>query len=189
MAQTITKGDYGYLRRQQQKIGLLTGVLYAVALIMYFTAKAYFKTNQNLFTILAVVVLLPAAKQTVNLIMLLRAGECPDGIHQKVERHVGSLDAAYDLYFTSEKKNFNIRHLAVGGKSIAAYSNDPKCDPAAGEQHIRQMLQANGIHGYQVKIFTNLSSYLTRVDQLRELESEGQADHEKLFALLYRITL
>ena len=182
------KGEFGYLRKQRGRTLLIMVLLYAMALMMYFGARAYFGTNRNLFTILAVLVVLPAAKYTVNFIMLIRAGECPEEVHAGVEEHVGSLDNAYDLYFTSEKKNFNIRHLTIGGGSIAAFTTDSKCDCRAGEQHLRRMLTGNGIHGYQIKIFRDLPAYLNRLDQLNDLEVDGK-DHEKLLELLYRISL
>ncbi len=184
------KGEFGYFKKQRSKTLLIMVLLYAMALIMYFGARAYFGTNRNLFTILAVLVVLPAAKYTVNFIMLVRAGECPEEVHAGVEEHVGRLDDAYDLYFTSEKKNFNVRHLAIGGGCIAALTTDPKCDCRAGEQHLRRMLTGNGIHGYQIKIFRELPAYLTRLDQLNDLEGNGDPkDHEKLLELLYRISL
>ncbi len=185
----LKKGDAGYHRMQTLQTGIAAGAMLAAALIMYFTALAYFKTNQNLFTIMAVLIILPAARIFVKLVMLLRAGECSADLAEEIGQHVGKLQNAYDMYFTSEKKNFNICHMAVGGKSVAAYTQDPKCDTAAGERHLQKMMRENGIHGYQVKIFTGLGAYLTRLDQLQELESEAGANHEKLWILLNQISL
>ncbi len=183
------KGDFGFHKSQRRKKLAITALFYAAAFSMYFAAAAILGTNQNWFTILAVLILLPAAKQTVALIMLLRAGDCPQEVREAVENHVGTLDNAYELYFTTEKKNFNILHLTAAGKTVAALTQDPKCDCPAGEQHLRKMLMTNGFHGYQVKIFSGLDSYLTRLDQLRNLGSEEGADHAALFELLYRISL
>lgn len=185
----IEKGDYGYFRNQRQKKLIIMVLLYAMTLVMYFGAKAYFGTNRNLFTILAVLVVLPAAKYTVQFIMLVRAGECSSGVRDEVEQHIGHLSGAYDLYFTSEKKNYNICHLAVSGGSIAAYTEDPKCDCRAGEQHLRRMMTGNGIHGYQIRIFTDFSSYLNRLDQLNELEAANGRAQEKLLQFFYQISL
>lgn len=185
----IEKGDYGYFRNQRQKKLIIMVLLYSMTLVMYFGAKAYFGTNRNLFTILAVLVVLPAAKYTVQFIMLVRAGECSSGVRDEVEQHIGHLCGAYDLYFTSEKKNYNISHLAVSGGSIAAYTEDPKCDCRQGEQHLRRMMTGNGIHGYQIRIFTDFSAYLTRLDQLNELEAANGRAQEKLLQFFYQISL
>ncbi len=185
----MRKGSYGYHRQQTIRVAAAAAALYLVALAVYFAARHYLGTNQNLFTILAVVLLLPAAKITVNLIMLMRAGECPEEVHVSIEQHVGNLDNAYNLYCTTEKENYNLLHLAIGAKSIAALTLDPKCDCQAGEQHIRRMLTGNGIHGYQIKIFHTLPSYLTRLDQLCELEGEQGSDHEAVMQLLRQISL
>lgn len=185
----IQKGEYGYHHQQTIKVAAGAAVLYIAALAIYFTARRILGSNQNLFTILAVVLLLPAAKITVNLIMLLRAGECPAEVHAQIEEHTGQLDNAYNLYCTTEKSNYNLCHFTVGGKSIAALTLDSKCDCRAGEQHIRRMMTGNGIHGYQIKIFSNLNAYLTRMDQLYDLETAEHTDHAALMQLMNQISL
>lgn len=183
------KGEFAYHRKQTLQTGILAAAMLALSAAVYAGARWYFKTNQNLFTIAAVLLVLPAAKVLVRWIMLLRAGECSEDLAKEIRQHSGQLENAYNLYFTSEKENFSIRHLAVADKSIAAYTEDPHCNAAAGEQHLRRMLTGNGIHGYQLKIFTSRKAYLTRLDQLTALEGTEHADHEKMWALLNQISL
>ncbi len=183
------KGDFTYHRRETLRAGILAAAMLVLSVSVYFAALWYFKTNQNLFTIMAVLFVLPAAKVLVRWIMLLRAGECSEELAEEIRQHTGKLENAYNLYFTSEKENFNIRHLAVADRSIAAYTEDPRCDTAAGERHLRRMLTGNGIHGYRIKIFTDRKAYLTRLDQLQALEGTEGADHERMWALLDQISL
>lgn len=164
----IHKGDYGYLRHRRLCTALIVAGLLAVALCLYFGALAHFGTNQNWFTIFAVLVCLPAAREIVNLVMLLKAHGCTEQTHTVLEEQGYRVPAAYDLYMTSEKKNFDLSHLAYAGGSIIALTEDPKCDCRAGEQHIRRILQQNNFHGYTVKIFDSLKPYLTRLSQLDE---------------------
>ena len=47
------KGTYGYIKRGRKILGALTFVLLAAVLALYFGAQWYFKTNKNIFTIIA----------------------------------------------------------------------------------------------------------------------------------------
>ena len=47
------KGTYGYIRKRRKLLAFLSVVLLAAVLGMYFGAQWYFKTNKNIFTIIA----------------------------------------------------------------------------------------------------------------------------------------
>ena len=177
----VTKGSFGYITSQRRFMTLITVLLFAAALGIYFLALSLLGTNQNWFTILAVLLLLPGARYLASTVMFYRAKECPQEVHREVEARIGELSGAYDLYMTTEGSNtcYAIAHLAVRGKNIAALSVDPECDAKAGEAHIRKMLLANGFHGYTVKIFTDMKSYGARLAQLNRLEPDAEAERRK----------
>ncbi len=187
----IKKGHYGYLQARRTKMAVFTFGLLAVVLITYFGALAYFKTNQNWFTIIAALICLPTAKFAVDLIMLFRAKGCSQKAAREIKSHVGDLPGAYDMYMTSYSKNFAISHAVVGAGCVACLTEDPACDTAEGEKHIRKMIQGNGFHGYTVKIFSSLDHYLVRLDQLNDLlvDDEKQAKAPEILELLGQISL
>lgn len=184
------KGEFGYIRYERKLMILVTALLLGGAVAIYVAALVLLGTNANYFTILAVLLMLPGARYLVNTVMFFRARPCSEEVHQGVEAHIGSLAGAYDLYMTSQEHNYPISHLAVGGKSVAALTEDPQCGTAAGEQHIRQMMLTNGFHGYSVKIFTNSAKYYDRLDQLNRLEKDAPGEaHERLVSLMESISL
>lgn len=186
----ISKGSYGYIRNARIRTLVFVILLYVASLGIFFGAAAYFHTRQNWFSILAILIILPAARYTVNLVMLYRAIPCSVKAHHEISQHIGHLEGAWELYLTSEKKSFAVSHLAVAGKSIACLTEDPKCSAEEGEQHIRKMLQANGFHGYTVKIFSSLPRYLDRLDQMNRLESsDSGAPHQPMIGFLESIAL
>lgn len=100
----------------------------------------------------------------------------------------------YDLYLTSYSKNFQISHLFAEGSSVIAVTEDPQCDVKEGEQHIRRMMQSNGIHGVSVKIFRDQGQYLARLEELAGRQSGEDPEmmtgsQEKITALLKAISL
>ena len=187
----VPKGRYGYISYERKVQTLVTILLVGGAAAVYAAALLWLGTNQNYFTIAAVLLLLPGARYLVNMVMFFRARGCSPSVYEGVEAHIGSLAGAYDLYMTAEKSNYAISHLALCGKTIAALTEDPKCDVPAGETHIRCMLQQNGFHGYTVKIFTEPEKYYARLASLNRLQGESGAGdrQEEVLSLMKAISL
>ncbi len=173
------KGSYGYIRRGRKIKGITSGIMIALVFVVYFGALKYFGTNQNYFSIAAALIALPAAMRIVSFIMFMRAGYCSEEAHRRIEKRKGDLKDAYDLYMTSDKKNFQISHLCVSGslKRIIALSEDAECNAGAGEKHIREILAKNGIERCSLKIYKNLDDYLNAIDRMRE--NSGEHNTEK----------
>ena len=166
------KGEYGYLKYQKIRSALVTAVMFAAMLVLYFSAKAYFGTNQNLFSIISALICLPVAKFAVDMIMFWRAPGCSDELHRRITQVIEGSPAAnssedkdglYDLYMTTREKNYQISFLTESQKAILAVTEDDKCDINAAQDHIRRMLQSNGIHGYTVKVYRDEEKFLARL--------------------------
>ena len=184
------KGTYGYIRRGRVLLAFLTFGLLALVLFVYFGAQWYFKTNKNIFTILAALTCIGVGKFAVDLIMLMRAGYCSESAREIIAPHVGKLTEGYDLFMTSYDKNFALSHAVCAAKSVCAYTEDSKCDVKAGEMHIRTMLENDGFKGYTVKIFRNPDKYIERLDELNQIEGGKEKKSTKaVMDLLESISL
>ncbi|MCI2048465.1 MAG: hypothetical protein LKJ76_01955 [Lachnospiraceae bacterium] len=186
----LKKGQYGYISNRRVWKILLLVVLLAADLAMFETARAYFGTVKNLFSIFAVLICLPIAKSAVSMIMFLKARGCSEGAHEQIEKHIGELEGDYDLYMTSYTRDFQISHITAACHNVAAFSETDRGDGKAGEEHIRKMLEQNGMKGYEVKIFYNLHKYLERLDSLNQLsKAAGKEDLTKEFDLFRSISI
>lgn len=174
----LTKGNFGYLRKQK-KIEIIRTVIY-FALSASIFAMGYMTTGTkvNLLTVVAVLGCLPASKSAVSMIMYLKAGFCSDACYQIVKECVPEGDTLllYDLYLTSYQKNFQISVMAVKNHALCGYTEDEKCDLNAGEAHITEILQQNGYGGLTVKLFDKLDRF---TDRLRQLDAQPEKMEEK----------
>ena len=168
------KGTYGYIRKRRKLMAFLSVLLLAAVLGMYFGAQWYFKTNKNVFTIIAALMCIGVGKCVVDLVMFCRAGYCSQKAHGDHFFTSGKLTGRYDLFMTSYDKNFSISHVVCAGKSVCAFTEDSKCDAKAGEMHIRTMLENDGFKGYTVKIFRSLDNYTQRLDELNLLDDSKE---------------
>jgi len=118
----ISKGNFGYFKSEKKRRLIITAILFAVPLFIFFTSWIYFKTRMTVWTVVAVVGCLPACKSMVSLIMILKCRPMDAGLYQKIQEHQGSLDMAYELYMTFYEKSAYIDAVAVCGNTVAAYS-------------------------------------------------------------------
>ena len=153
---------------------LVTALTLAVTLTIYFTARWYFGTNRNMFTILAALCCVGVGKAATDMAMFYRAGCCSEAARDNIEMHLGRLQGLYDLFLTSYNKNFQISHIAVAGREVCALTETKDCDIRAAEQHIRAMMEQDGFRGYRIRIFRNLDQYLDSLDELGNIEDEKE---------------
>lgn len=108
----VRKGDYGYLVSEKKKRILITAILFAVPLGIFFSAMIYFKTRLTIWTVIAVVGCLPACKSMVSLIMIFRAKPVAPQVYEEISEHAGRILMSYEMYMTFyEKKWHRSMHL------------------------------------------------------------------------------
>ena len=105
------KGDYGYLASEKKRRILITAVLFAVPLLIFFSAMLYFHTRLTIWTVIAVVGCLPACKSLVSLIMIFRARQVETSVYRRVHEHAGER-----IFFTKRHGPFyNKTHQRSSG--------------------------------------------------------------------------
>lgn len=188
----VSKGNYGYLTWKKRQAVIITVMLAAAVVAVYYIPKALLGTNENIFTIAAALLCLPLARAIVNLIMFMRTKECPESTRDTIQEHAGNLIQLYDLYLTSEKKNFPLLHAAVRDGVLFCLAQNPDMDMHECEKHIRRMMAQDRITGYTVKVYGNLRQYTAALDRMNTLgaETPGQAESsEAVRRLLCSIAL
>ena len=182
----------------------MTAALFAIVLGLFFGGRLYYGSNRNIYSIMAALSCLPLGWSAVNLIMLLRAGMCSEDAHRQILSTLAEhrlreedLTQAYDLYLTGYSRNFQISHVAIRGKNIAALTEDAGCDLQAAEEHIRKMIANDGFSGadlekadvYTIKLYPSLDKYIQRLSGLCGLERGNPEREEKLRSTLMAISL
>src|SRR5699024_5202694 len=137
----IRKGDYGYIRAERKRRILITAILFAVPLLIFFTALLYFKTRMTIWTVLVVVGCLPACISLVNVIMLFRSPVMKEETYRRNREHAGSLVMSYEMYMTFYGKSAFIDGFAVCGNPAVGYSSDPKIDVSFMETESQKILR------------------------------------------------
>ena len=161
------KGQFGYIAAEKKRKLIITAILFAVPLLIFFTAFLYFKTRLTIWTVVAVVGCLPACKMMVNLIMLFRSPSMEKSVYEQIQEHCGDLVMSYEMYLTFYEKSAFIDAFAICGNLVVGYSSDPKIDVAFMENEAQKILKGNGYRA-TVKIFKDLKPFLERLDSMNE---------------------
>lgn len=185
----VPQGEFEYLAYKKKYELIKTIIFFAIPIILFIAGLLATKTRANYLTIVAVVGLLPASKSLVELIMYLRAKGCSESLKNELEDKVEGLTHSYSMVFTTPDNGvFEIPSIVVKNNCVCGLSliGKQKCDVL--EKHILTIFKQNG---YQVvvKIFDKKDAYYTRLEQLRDVESDSEKTDLAQQKLLHNISL
>ena len=162
------KGTYGYLIYKRKietgKTLLLLALSFAIFLIGYFTTG----TRRNLLTVVAVVSVLPAAKQMTTTFLYYRYSSGSQEVYEKIAGCVANATSLSDIVITAYDKIIELLHITIVGKTLVAYSTNPKTDEKYGADFIKSMLEKNGYKGVSVKIYKEEKAYVARIQEMQK---------------------
>lgn len=207
----IIKGDFGYLEKQMHWELIKTLIFFALSFGVLLIGIIITGTKNNLLTIVAVLGLLPAAKELITSIMFTRAKKysCPQNLFDIVQEiivsgendsqdHVqdgaesGAADlllVVYDLYMTSQENNYPILSMCCHNKTLIGIADWEKFDYKKAEDHIRIMLKQNGHQNVAIKIFSEQEKYISRLKDLKEQKAENREADQAILRLMLNLSL
>ena len=189
---TKKKGTYQYLKKAPVWQGLITIVLLMLPAGLFFIGYSITKDVKNLFTVAAVVGMLPAAKSIVSFIMFLRAEKwtCPQELHDFASKLTGeNFKVGYDYYMTSYSVNYPIYCAAVGKTSLIGYLVNDKVSDNDCESYLKEYLKKNEINGITVKIFKDEEKFKNRLETLSQSNDALTEAELKAYMLLSSLSL
>ncbi len=182
----ITKGEWCYINYQRKRVLLITLVLYVCAIGIYLVGYLSLNTTKNLFTIIAVLGILPASKSMVNLIMFLRFRSLPEDIYKDYTDETGDgMCIIFETPFTTYEKTYFVEAIACRNKTVICSCPGAKSDIQKLTGHLAGVLKNDGYKDVTVKVFDDRDEFRKRLAGLSELkESDSRADKAVLNTLL-----
>jgi hypothetical protein len=193
----IKKGEYGYLAYQKKMEIIKTITLFVISLSIYIAGYLSSGKRDNLFTVIAILGMLPASKSFVSMVMFFRFKTGNKDVYDKVEEAVApDMPVFYDAVITTVQKSYPVNVFCCCDGNLYGFTEDEKIDVKIIEKHFKEMLRNNGIKGVNVKLFTTLDVYIARIHDIREkkieepeLDEEGFTKDQKVIALVSSLSL
>ena len=170
-----TKGEWGYIDYQRKRVMLITLVLYVCAIGMYFLGYFTLHTNKSIWSILAVLAVLPASKSMVNLIMFLRFHSLDRSDIDDYMSAGKDVPALFEAPFTTYEKTFFAEALTCRNNTISVcYLGQPSkksthdADMKMLSDHLVNVLKNDGFKDCTVKIYDSKKGFCDRLVKINE---------------------
>ncbi|MCR5590178.1 MAG: hypothetical protein K6F73_01465 [Lachnospiraceae bacterium] len=182
------KGTWGYIRKQRIFEIVKTVVLFAMALGIFFIGYFTLGTKKSLWSVLAVLALLPACKSAVGVIMLMRFSSLPDDVHERFVRYTEGIPTVFENILTTSSRTFYLQVISCMAATVIAYGDIDKKDIDQVREHIEYVLKTAG-HKASVKIFTDEEGFAARAAELREKLSDQGSSSELILSTIKAVSL
>lgn len=159
------KGELGHLQYKKTVMLLATIAMFAVVIAVFVGGLIYFHKKENIMTVMAILLVLPAAKITVGYLVLLPHHACPVDLKNQTQTHCGALLSAYDLIVSNEKKPIGTQVIVVSDHVVCALTDESKADAKLFETSLTNFLKNDHINA-TVTLYFDEKTFLKRVAQL-----------------------
>lgn len=126
--QKLERGAYGYLKQRKQKALYGTFLMVFLGIIIFVIGLLLNKMEAtNLFTVIAVCMVMPAAKYFVSYVVLFPYKPINEDVKERLDSYAQGEDTMlYDVVFTSSEKVMHLDCIYVTGHQVIGYTSGKK---------------------------------------------------------------
>lgn len=175
------KGSFGYFDKKK-KLTLTAAIFsFLVVAAIYATGILIYHTNKSIFTVIAALSVLPAAKVLISFLIISAYRSLP--VCQKDELCLLTAERKdcrilYDILLASEEKALIAGTVVILGEHILVYSDYKKADSKALENYMKKILEDCPYSS--IKMYTEYNQFKKRIEQLRGSKTEDENSLLKL---------
>lgn len=168
------KGTFGYIRKQLVFEIVKTAVLFVMAFGIFFIGYLTLGTKKSLWSILAVLALLPACKSLVGVIMLARFRSLAEDKYRLYSESTAGIGTLYENVLTTGDKTYYVPVLCAASGSLIAYYPGDQQDTNKLKEHLTSTLNKAG-HNITVKIYNDEGSFCERAAQMAAKSADNDS--------------
>ena len=176
----VTKGKAGYLAEKKKRLGLQALAEFAVVALILIIGYVITKTRLNIFTVVAIVGCLPAARVLVEFIAMFPYRSIEGKVQCEIDEKGALLTRAYDMVITDGEHIMPVSAVAISNHKVFGYAPNPKTDPEMAAAYIKQILKNTGLEPSTVKVFAEYVPFLSRVEGLNSMMEISQSADQQL---------
>ena len=179
----IKRGEFGYIRAKKRNSMIKTAIMALLGIIVFIVGLLLnHMSNQNLFTVLAVLFVLPGAKSLVAFIVLFPYRSVSGELYEKAQEKLSDGMVLYsDMVITSSEKVMHLDLLAVGNGQVIGLAGKKNQDLAYLRKYLRDGVQNWGTD-YKVKVVEGEKNFLAEISNVKVEEVNAEEEeHVKSF--------
>lgn len=171
------KGSFGYFDKKK-KINLTASVLsFLAVMIIYVTGILIYGNNKSIFTVIAAVSVLPAARILISYIIIAPYKSLSADRYEKLCLITGENDASRilcDILLTSEEKSMIAGTVVIYEGNILMFSENKKADPRAVENYMKKILETCNYSS--VKMYTDYDQFQKKLQRCAAQQNQAEKD-------------
>lgn len=160
------KGQFQYIKRRRFRQGMLSLLGFVLVFVIYFVGYLMNKrSNANVFTIIAVLAVLPTVKVLISFLILVPFHSVEKEQYDEIRSLVPDQACFYtDYVFTSPEKIMMLDFIVVSNGGVIGYvkkSDHIECM----KKYLLNGLRVRNI-GYMVELYTDYNKFKQKVSEL-----------------------
>ena len=184
------RGQYGYLKVKKQKALTGTFLMVLIGVVIFVVGLLLNKMETtNVFTVIAICMVMPAAKYFVSYVVLFPYHPIDAETKKRLDSYAKEGDTMlYDVVFTSSEKVMHLDCIYVTGHQIIGYTSRAKDKVQVMQEYLKKELKLRCL-SYSVFLATEEKQIADRM-KLRGEEAENNAEaKEEVLSMLRTFTV
>lgn len=189
--QKLERGQYGYLKEKKKKALVGTFLMVFIGIAIFAAGLLLNKMEStNIFTVIAICMVMPAAKYFVSYVVLLPYKQTDVQTKERLDSYAKEGDTVlYDVVFTSSEKVMHLDCIYVTGHQIVGYTSRAKDNVQVMSEYLKKELKLRCI-SYAVFIGTEEKQIKDRMKLRSEESAETTSDaKEEVLSMLRTFTV
>ena len=189
--QKLERGEYGYLRQRKNKALFGTFLMVAIGFAIFGLGLLLNKMEvTNIFTVIAICMVMPAAKFFVSYVVLFPYQPIYSETKERLASYAKAGDTVlYDVVFTSSEKVMHLECIYVTGHQIIGYTSRAKDNVQLMQEYLKRELKLRCL-SYAVYIATEEKQMKDRMKLRGEENTEVNTEaKEEVLSMLRTFTV
>lgn len=175
-----TKCEFGYIQKQKVFQSLMLLLFVAVGVGLFVAGLLITGTRANIFTVLGILMVLPAAKRIIALVVMVPRKSVDKGRYDQMRQTVAEEGILYtDYVFTSPDKIMSFDFLIIQNQNVMGILSEKKQDEAYILDYLKKSVESQ-TSGYQVKLFSSDEEFYKFYLKLTEGSGSQERDGDFL---------
>lgn len=188
--QKLERGEYGYLKQKKQGALRHTILMVLIGVVIFVVGLLLNKMEaRNVFTIIAICMVLPAAKSFVSVIVLFPYKPMTEETKQRLASYAREQDnVLYDVVFTSSEKVMHLDCIYVTGHQVIGYTSREKDNIKVIQEYFKKELKIRRLN-YAVYLATEEKQIKDRMKLRGEDEENNSEAKQEVLEMLRVFTV
>ena len=174
------KGTFAYFKNRKKVTGRLTVIGFLTVLVIFLTGVIIYHNNKSIFTVIAAVAVLPAAKMLVTYIITAGFESVSKEKYDEISGIVDSEEKGIvlcDILLASKEKSMIAGMVVLCDGNILMYTDSKKANPQETENYVKEIMQ--NCNYTSIKQYTDFVPFKNRVAGTVSAIKEGEMERRK----------